>query len=64
MAVRGMGAKIQPWGTGHFDNRFVSTHRAFHQTAQELRLKVVLRAEPAFKRMLLATLKIQDFHVR
>jgi len=25
-------------------------------------LKVVLGAEPAFKRMLLTTLKIQDFH--
>lgn len=55
-------AKIQAGRTQHFDDGAVSAQRAFNQTTLQLRLKIVLRAKPAFKRMLLATLQIKHFH--
>lgn len=57
-----MPTKVKPGRTWHLDHGFVRTHRAFDQTTRQLRLKVVFRTEPAFKRMPLGALKIQDFH--
>ena len=57
-----MTTKIEPWRAGHFDDGFVRAHRTFNQTTRQLRLKIFLRTKPAFKGMLLATLKIKNFH--
>jgi hypothetical protein len=57
-----VSAKIKPGSTWQFDNRFVGAQRALNQTARKLRLKVVLRTKPALKRVVLAALKIEDFH--
>jgi hypothetical protein len=57
-----MRTKIKPRRARHLQDGFISTHRALNDAARQLRLKVLLRTKPAFKRMLLSALKVKNFH--
>ena len=50
-------AQVKTRCTQLFGDFGVAAHGALHQIASELALKVVFRAKPAFKRMLLAALQ-------
>jgi hypothetical protein len=59
-----MAAQVEPRRAGEFLHAFVGAHRAFDQSARQLALEIVFGRKPAFKRMLVRTLEIQDFHGR
>ena len=59
-----MSAQIKSGCTGHFLNTFVAAQGAFNQATGKLRLKVMLGREPAFKKMMLLTPQVEDFHAQ
>lgn len=58
-----MATQIEAWGTWHLVHSLVRTEGALDLAARELVLKIILGCEPAFKRMLVGALEIENFHV-
>jgi hypothetical protein len=62
---RGGGTRqVQSRGTQHFGDRRITTNRALNQSTAALREEVRFGGKPPFEKVVLRTLKVQDFHKR